>query len=293
MANAASLAKRKTLVKAHAPNLEKSSAAPAGVPTRAKAEKLAKVENAQKKGVLILADGAAAGEIPTGSSDKAALKKVAQGILVIDVGGTHVKMFMLGLKEPVKVGSGPTMTVRKMVELVKKATADWKYDRISIGYPGPIINGRPLREPHNLGGGWVGFDYKRAFGCPVKIMNDASMQALGSYEGGRMLFLGLGTGLGSAMIVDGVLQPMELAHLSYKKGKTYEDYLGVRALEKSGKKKWRKNVAKITEKLKEALAADYVVLGGGNSKKIKKIPAGARLGKNDNAFKGGFRVWEV
>jgi polyphosphate glucokinase len=262
-------------------------------PVPNKAEKLAKVENAQRRGVLVLADGVAPSSAPAGSSDKAKLRKASEGVLVIDVGGTNVKMFMSCFKEPAKVPSGPTMTVRKMVAIVKTTTADWTYDRISIGYPGPIINGRPLREPHNLGGGWVGFDYKKAFGVPVKIMNDASMQALGSYEGGRMLFLGLGTGLGSAMIVDGVLQPMELAHLSYKKGKTYEDYLGVRGLKKSGKKKWRKNVAKITEKLKEALAADYVVLGGGNSKKLKKVPEGARLGKNDNAFKGGFRVWEV
>jgi hypothetical protein len=287
MAQTTSAAKRKIVAKpASGGTLHRAAVAPSS-----KTEKLAKVENAQRSGVLVLAEPVtpAAARTP----DKVAVKKASEGVLVVDVGGTHVKMFMAGFKEPVKVPSGPTMTVRKMVAIVKEATAGWKYDRISIGYPGPIINGRPLREPHNLGGGWVGFDYKKAFGCPVKIMNDASMQALGSYEGGRMLFLGLGTGLGSAMIVDGVLQPMELAHLSYKKGKTYEDYLGLRGLEKCGKKKWRKNVRKITEKLKEALAADYVVLGGGNSKKLKEIPEGARLGKNDNAFKGGFRVWEL
>jgi polyphosphate glucokinase len=212
-------------------------------------------------------------------------------VLVIDVGGTHVKMLMTGEKTPRKVVSGPTMTAAKMVGIVKQNTKDWKFEVISLGYPGPIINGHPLREPHNLGGGWMKFDFKRAFGCPVKMINDAAMQALGSYEGGRMLFLGLGTGLGSAMVVEGVLEPMELAHLIYKKGKTYEDYLGLRGLERMGKKKWRRYVAEITEQLKEALAADYVVLGGGNCKKLKELPAGARLGNNDNAFKGGFRLW--
>ncbi|MGH9742191.1 MAG: ROK family protein [Candidatus Acidiferrum sp.] len=214
-------------------------------------------------------------------------------VLVIDVGGTNVKMLATGQKEPRKYPSGPTMTPRKMVSLVKKSTSDWEYECISLGYPGPIINGRPLREPHNLGRGWVGFNFEKAFGCPVKILNDAAMQALGSYKGGRMLFLGLGTGLGSAMVVDGILQPMELAHLAYKNGKSYEDYLGLRGLERLGKKKWRHSVTKITEKLKVALEADYVVLGGGNSKKLKKLPAGARLGANENAFVGGFRLWTM
>ena len=179
-----------------------------------------------------------------------------------------------------------------MVKQVKDVTKDWGYNRIALGYPGPIINGRPLREPHNLGGGWMNFNFSKAFGCPVKIINDAAMQALGSYEGGRMLFLGLGTGLGSAMMVDGVLQPMELAHLLYKKGKTYEDYLGLRGLERLGKKKWRNHVAKVVELLKAALDADYVVIGGGNSKKLKTMPEGARLGANENAFLGGFRLWK-
>jgi predicted NBD/HSP70 family sugar kinase len=183
------------------------------------------------------------------------------------------------------------MTPGKMVRLVKQSVRDWKFDRVSIGYPGPVINGHPLREPHNLGRGWVGFNFNKAFGRPVKIMNDAAMQALGSYKGRRMLFLGLGTGLGSAMIVDGVLQPMELAHLIYKNGKTYEDYLGLRGLERSGKKKWRRHVATIAKKLKAALEADYVVLGGGNSKKLRKLPRGMRLGNNENAFLGGFRMW--
>ena len=214
-------------------------------------------------------------------------------VLVIDVGGTNVKMLATGQKEPPKYPSGPTMTAPKMVQIVKQATRDWDYDRISLGYPGPIINGRPLREPHNLGAGWMGFDFRKAFGCPVKVINDASMQALGSYKGGSMLFLGLGTGLGSAMIVEGVLEPMELAHLLYKKEKTYEDYLGLRGLERLGKKKWRQHVAKITKKLMTALEADYIVLGGGNAKKLKELPEGTRLGSNDNAFLGGFRLWET
>jgi predicted NBD/HSP70 family sugar kinase len=214
-------------------------------------------------------------------------------VLVIDVGGTHVKLLMSGQKEPTKFVSGPKMTAAIMVRDVKKAIRGWKFDCISIGYPGPIINGHPLREPHNLGGGWMKMNFQKAFGHPVKIVNDAAMQALGSYKGGKMLFLGLGTGLGSAMISDGYLEPMELAHLLYKKGKTYEDYLGIRGLEKYGKKKWRREVFKVTELLKAALEADYVVLGGGNSKKLKKLPPGARLGNNNNAFIGGFRLWQT
>jgi polyphosphate glucokinase len=213
-------------------------------------------------------------------------------VLVIDVGGTNIKMLATGQREPRKIPSGPAMTAGKMVRVVKECVRDWKFDRVSLGYPGPIINGHPLREPHNLGGGWMKFDFSKAFGCPVKVINDAAMQAMGSYKGGRMLFLGLGTGLGSAMIVDGMLEPMELAHLLYKNGKTYEDYLGLRGLERLGKKKWRRHVAKVTNKLKDALEADYVVLGGGNSKILKKLPAGARLGSNENAFLGGFRMWE-
>jgi polyphosphate glucokinase len=213
-------------------------------------------------------------------------------ILVVDVGGTQVKMLVTGQKQPVKIPSGPKMTPANMVDIVKKASKSWDYDFISLGYPGPIINNHPLREPHNLGSGWVDFNFEKAFGRPVRMINDAAMQAIGSYEGRRMLFLGLGTGLGSAMIVDGFLQPMELAHLGYKKGKTYEDYLGLRGLERFGKKKWRKHVADVVEKLKAALDADYVVLGGGNVKKLKKLPPGARMGNNDNAFKGGFRLWQ-
>ena len=213
-------------------------------------------------------------------------------VLVVDVGGTHVKLLAAGQSEPIKIESGPTMTAEKMVQVVRKATRGWDFDRITLGYPGPVINGRPLREPHNLGDGWMGFDFAKAFGCPVKMINDAAMQALGSYQGGRMLFLGLGTGLGSAMIVDGFLEPMELAHLPYRKGKTYEDYLGLRGLERLGKKKWRRHVATVVEKLRDALEADYVVLGGGNNKKLKELPPNSRLGNNENAFRGGFRVWD-
>jgi len=223
---------------------------------------------------------------------KAAQAAKLPRILVIDLGGTNVKMLASGQKDPRKHPSGPTMTPRRLVRVVKKSVRDWKFDRVSLGFPGPIINECPLREPHNLGSGWMGFDFRKAFGCPIKIINDAAMQAIGSYQGGRMLFLGLGTGLGAAMIVDGMLQPMELAHLIYKNGKTYEDYLGLRGLERSGKKKWRKHVATIVKKLQTALKADYVVLGGGNSKKLKKMPNGARLGSNTNAFLGGFRMWE-
>lgn len=212
-------------------------------------------------------------------------------ILVIDVGGTHVKVMATGQRAERKVNSGKEMTPAKMVAAVKKMARGWKYDVISMGYPGPVVLGKPLHEPHNLGGGWVGFDFRKALGKPVKIVNDAAMQALGSYHGGRMLFLGLGTGLGSAMVVDGIVQPMELAHLPYRKGKTYEDYIGVRGLEKMGKKKWRKHVEDIVERLRAALEPDYVVLGGGNVKKLKKLPEGTERGDNENAFRGGFRLW--
>jgi len=227
----------------------------------------------------------------------AAMKKRGQAgkkpkVLVVDVGGTNIKMLATGQKDARKMPSGPTMTAGKMVRVVKECVKDWEFDRVSLGYPGPIINGHPLREPHNLGGGWMRFDFSKAFGCPVKILNDAAMQALGSYKGGRMLFLGLGTGLGSAMIVDGFLEPMELAHLEYKNGKTYEDYLGLRGLERMGRKKWERHVGKVVKKLKVALGADYVVLGGGNRKKLKELPPGAQLGSNENAFVGGFRLWE-
>ena len=220
------------------------------------------------------------------------MTKQKQSILVIDVGGTNVKVLATGQNNSVKIPSGPKMTAKKMVKAVLKAAAGWNYSAVSIGYPGPVIHGRPLSEPHNVGGGWVGFDFQKAFGCPVKLINDAAMQALGIYEGGRMLFLGLGTGLGSAMIADGVLEPMEIAHLPYKKGRTYEDYLGLRGIERLGKKKWRRQVTQVVTTLKNALGADYVVVGGGNAKLLKKLPPGARLGNNATAFVGGFRLWE-
>jgi polyphosphate glucokinase len=213
-------------------------------------------------------------------------------ILVVDVGGTHVKVRVTGQREERKIPSGSAMTATRMVRDVKRIVKDWEYDVISIGYPGPVIHGHPVHEPHNLGGGWVGFDFGKAFGCPVKVINDAAMQALGSYKGGRMLFLGLGAGLGSAMIVDGILEPMELAHLPYKNGRTYEDYVGVRGFKRLGKKSWRRHVTDVVKRLKDALSAEYVVLGGGNSKKIKKLPPGARLGDNRNAFVGGARLWK-
>jgi polyphosphate glucokinase len=220
------------------------------------------------------------------------VKKKKRIVLVIDVGGTHVKVLATGRKEPVKIPSGPNMTAKKMVRKVLNATSGWSYSCVSIGYPGPVANGRPLSEPRNLGGGWVGFDFRKAFGQPVKVINDAAMQALGSYHGGRMLFLGLGTGMGSALIIDGVLEPMELGHLPYKKGRTYEDYVGLRGLRRLGKKKWRKRVADVVAKLKSALRVDYVVLGGGNAKLLKKLPPHAQLGNNTMAFTGGLRLWE-
>jgi len=213
-------------------------------------------------------------------------------VLVIDVGGTHVKVLATGKREPRKVASGPTMTASKMVAAVKKLTGDWSYDAISIGYPGPVLHGSPVAEPKNLAGGWVGFDFRKAFGKRVRVVNDAAMQALGSYEGGRMLFLGLGTGLGSALIDDGVLEPMELAHLPYRKGRTFEDYVGLRGLERLGKKRWRKEVANVVDRLATALQADYVVLGGGNARLFETPPEGARLGDNTNAFRGGFLLWK-
>jgi polyphosphate glucokinase len=219
-----------------------------------------------------------------------AASKESRRVLAVDVGGTHVKVLATGQKQPREIESGPTMTANQMVQEVKRITKDWKYDVVSIGFPGPVVHGRPLREPYNLGRGWVGFNYGKAFGRPVKVVNDAAMQALGSYQGGRMLFLGLGTGLGSAMIVDGHLEPMELAHLPYKK-RTYEDYAGLRGLKRLGRKKWLRHVFAIVDHLKDAMEADYVVLGGGNAKKLKKVPAGVRLGDNEKAFLGGFRLW--
>lgn len=212
-------------------------------------------------------------------------------ILTIDIGGTNIKILATGQSEPRKFPSGPKMTPTMMVEGVKEITGDWEYEVVSIGYPGPIIKGEIAKEPHNLAAGWIGFDFEAAFQRPVRILNDAAMQALGSYQDGTMFFLGFGTGLGSALVVDGVVVPMELAHLPYKKG-TYEDYLGDRGRKRLGKDKWRKHVAHCVERLGSALQLDDVVLGGGNAKRLNKLPEGSRLGSNANAFTGGYRMWE-
>jgi polyphosphate glucokinase len=212
-------------------------------------------------------------------------------VLVIDIGGTHVKVFATGQNAHREFDSGPDLTPKRMINGVRKLVADWKYDVVSIGFPGPILRNRPVSEPWNLGKRWAGFNFESAFKCPVKVVNDAAMQALGSYKGGKMLFLGLGTGLGSALIVDGIVEPMELGHLPYKKA-TFEDYVGIRGLKKYGKKKWRSLVADVVKRLVAALEPDDVVLGGGNVKKLKKMPSACRAGDNDNAFLGGFRLWQ-
>jgi polyphosphate glucokinase len=214
-----------------------------------------------------------------------------KNVLVVDVGGTHVKILATGQPARREFDSGPRLTPEEMVTGVKKAVEDWPYDVVSIGYPGPVVRGRPLSEPVNLGPGWVGYDFEAAFGRPVKLINDAAMQALGSYKQGRMLFLGLGTGLGSAMIVEGMVEPMELAHLPYRKA-TFEDYVGIRGLKRLGKKRWRRCVEDVVKRLIGALVPDDVVIGGGNVKKLKALPPGAREGDNDNAFVGGFRLWQ-
>jgi polyphosphate glucokinase len=213
-------------------------------------------------------------------------------VLVVDVGGTNVKILATGQEVSRKFPSGPTLTPKEMVSQVKKLAADWKYEAVAIGYPGPVLRDRPVAEPHNLGSGWVGFDFEKAFARPAKIVNDAVMQALGNYKKGKMLFLGLGTGLGSALIVDGVLVPMELGHLPYRKG-TFEDYVGLRGLKKWGQRKWRRYVADAVARLTAALEPEEVVLGGGNVKKLKELPPHSRACDNANAFVGGFRLWEA
>jgi polyphosphate glucokinase len=212
-------------------------------------------------------------------------------VLVIDVGGTHVKILATAQGPERRFPSGPRMTPQQMVAGVKKLAGTWKYDAVSMGYPGPVVQNRPVADPHNLAVGWIGFDFEAAFGCPIKIINDAAMQALGSYKAGKMLFLGLGTGLGSALVVNGIVEPMELGHLPYKKG-TYEDYVGREAFEERGKKKWRRDVADVVARLVAALEPDDVVLGGGNAKEVKQLPPNCRAGNNANAFSGGFRLWE-
>lgn len=214
-------------------------------------------------------------------------------ILVIDIGGQHVKLLASDASEPREFVSGSRLAPQQMVRGVLEASRDWRYQVVSIGYPGPVLHGRPVREPHNLGRGWVGFDFEAALGHPVKLANDAAMQAIGSYEGGTMLFLGLGTGLGSALVVDGRVEAMELAHLPFRKGRSYEDYVGMRGLGRLGSKKWRKAVFDVVETLRAALLPDYVVLGGGNAHRLEgqALPAQVRLGDNANAFVGGFRLW--
>ncbi len=214
-------------------------------------------------------------------------------ILAIDVGGTHVKVLRSGMREHRRFDSSTDLSAAEMTSKVLELTKDWDYDVVSIGYPGPVAHNRPIAEPHNLGKGWVGFDFESAFGRPVRIVNDAVMQALGSYSGGRMLFLGLGTGLGAAMIVDDAVEPMELAHLEYRHGKTFEHYLGRDGLKRMGLKKWRHMVASAVEHLAAALEPEYIVLGGGNATKMKALPPHTRLGDNENAFIGGFRLWDA
>lgn len=213
-------------------------------------------------------------------------------ILVIDVGGTNIKVSMAGRREPIKIPSGRTMTAARMAAEVRKAVVDWAYEVVSIGYPGAVKHGKPAHEPHNLSGGWMRFNYGKAFGAPVKIVNDAAMQALGAYAGGRMLFLGLGTGLGSALVAEGVLMPLELAHLPYRGGRTYEDYVGQRGMDKLGRKKWTRHVHEVVALLKAGLQADYVVLGGGQTKKLKALPRGVRTSDNQSAILGGLRLWD-
>jgi polyphosphate glucokinase len=213
-------------------------------------------------------------------------------ILTIDVGGSHVKVQVSGQSESRKADSGPSMTAAEMIEAVKAMTSDWTYDVVSLGFPGPVVRNVPVREPANLGNGWVGFDYAAALGRPMKIVNDAAMQALGSYTGGRMLFVGLGTGLGLALVVEGVLVPLELGHLPYKRRRTFEDFVGTGALERLGKKKWRRQVGEVLEALTAALEPEYVVIGGGNADLLKALPPNTRLGDNGNAFVGGYRLWE-
>jgi polyphosphate glucokinase len=213
-------------------------------------------------------------------------------ILTVDVGGTHVKFEISGHTERREFASDARLSAKKMVAMVRRMTGDWPYDVVSIGYPGVVLRDRIIAEPHNLGPGWRGFDFAKAFGCPVKVVNDAVMQALAGYRGGRMLFLGLGTGLGTAMIIDGVIAPMELAHLPYRNGRTFEDYVGAAGLKRFGKREWRKHVADVVERLTAALEPEYVVLGGGNAGKLgKKLPRCARMGNNDSAFEGGNQLW--
>jgi polyphosphate glucokinase len=218
-------------------------------------------------------------------------------ILVIDIGGTHVKLLATGYRRPRRFDSGPKLRPAEMVAGVQQATKDWEYEVISMGYPGPTAANHPAVEPLHLGPGWVDFDFVSALGHPVRMLNDAAMQALGGYSGGRMLFLGLGTGLGSALIVEGHLQPLELAHLQYRKGKTFEDFVGESGRKRLGNARWRRRVIDVVERLKAAMQAESVLLGGGNARRmaecLRRLPSGTRLGGNADAFRGGFRMWDA
>ena len=222
------------------------------------------------------------------SSSIAAVKRV----LVVDVGGTHVKLLASGQSAVTKLDSGPDLTPQLMMNAVKAATAGWDFNLVAIGFPSPVVHGRILKEPINLGTGWVGFNFDEAFGKPVRIANDATMQALGSYTDGRMFFIGLGTGMGTALVDNGYAVSLEVAHLPYKQ-KTFEDYIGAKGMKRAGQDRWQRRVHKIAEDLCDAFVCDYVVLGGGNSKLLTSLPPRARLGDNANAFKGGFRMWET
>lgn len=213
-------------------------------------------------------------------------------ILVIDVGGTHVKVLATGRRTPVKLPSGPDLTPEMMVSEVLAATQEWRYEAVTIGYPGPVANDRPTHDPMNLAPGWVGFDYETALKCPVKMINDAAMQALGSYDGGIMLFLGLGTGLGTTLVTNGTVVPLEMAHLPYRKDRSYEEYLGEAGMKHLGEKKWKKHVEAVVNLFLAALNAEYVVLGGGNVRFFDELPPNTRRGNNLNAFRGGYRLWQ-
>ena len=212
-------------------------------------------------------------------------------VLVIDIGGTHIKVASSDNLVPLKIVSGPDLTAQQMASQVLEVTADWQYDAVTIGFPGPVVDDHPKEEPHNLGDGWVDFDYQKTFPKPVRFLNDAAMQALGGYKGGKMLFLGTGTGLGSALIDDGHILPLELAHLPYRKGCTYEEYVGLGGLEKRGKKRWRASVTDVVNRLRAAFVADYVLLGGGNAKLMRKLPEATVIGANSNAITGGIALW--
>jgi predicted NBD/HSP70 family sugar kinase len=227
---------------------------------------------------------------PTGRKPRPATRNAVK-VLVIDVGGTNVKLLVTGKCEVRKFPSGPELTPRQLIQGVKANTSDWEYDVVTIGCPGPVVVNRITIDPVNLGVGWKGFDFAKALGRPVKLVNDAAMQAIGSYKGGRMLFLGLGTGLGTAAILEGVVAPMELAHLPYRRA-TFETYLGVRGMKRLGKKRWRMLVDDVVSRLQEALQMDYIVLGGGHVKFLKTLPEGCQAGSNANAFTGGFRLWK-